>query len=326
MLKLKYLFENYDLAKTLLKNWAHDAHNLDAMLAQFRISSNAVYPFCTSGEVCFLRIAPVEEKLEKNLVGEMAFIEYLIAQGFPALAPLRTNSGELYVKATTEWGSYYATAFSKVKGIQLEDIEITNEIAVTYGKTLGQLHHLSAAYNPQVKKWTHEEVIAWIRTTLIAHGANDGALAELAAVEAALSALPTNQDNYGLAHYDFELDNVFYHADSNACSVIDFDDGIYHWYALDIEQVFDSLGDVLSGDALDSTKKAFMHGYTSACHRVDDTESMRPLMRRFINLFAYARLIRSVAETFADEPAWLLQLRTKLNEKISALENSFLQP
>ena len=60
MLKLKYLFENYDLAKEALKNWEHDADTLDYMLSKFRISSNAIYPFYKNGEVCFLRLAPVE--------------------------------------------------------------------------------------------------------------------------------------------------------------------------------------------------------------------------------------------------------------------------
>lgn len=62
MLKLKYLFENYNLAKEALKNWEHDTDTLDEMLSQFRISSNAIYPFCQGGKVCFLRLAPTEEK------------------------------------------------------------------------------------------------------------------------------------------------------------------------------------------------------------------------------------------------------------------------
>lgn len=49
MLKLRYLFENYDLAKEALENWKHDEDALDEMLPQFRISSNAIYPFCQGG-------------------------------------------------------------------------------------------------------------------------------------------------------------------------------------------------------------------------------------------------------------------------------------
>ena len=43
MLKLEYLFENYELAREALSLWEHDEDNLEEMLGYFRISSNAVY-------------------------------------------------------------------------------------------------------------------------------------------------------------------------------------------------------------------------------------------------------------------------------------------
>ena len=106
MLKLKYLFENYGLAKEALENWEHDEDTLDRMLSQFRISSNAIYPFCQNGEVCFLRLSPLEEKMENNVFGEMEFIRYLLERGYPALKPIGTKTGELCLKLDTEWGQF----------------------------------------------------------------------------------------------------------------------------------------------------------------------------------------------------------------------------
>lgn len=48
MLKYKYLFDNRDPAEMLLKNWAYDPDSLD-LFKQYRISSNAVYPFRAGG-------------------------------------------------------------------------------------------------------------------------------------------------------------------------------------------------------------------------------------------------------------------------------------
>ncbi len=42
MLKLKYLFDNKDLAHMILNNWEYDYDNPD-LLKHYRISSNAVY-------------------------------------------------------------------------------------------------------------------------------------------------------------------------------------------------------------------------------------------------------------------------------------------
>ena len=139
-----------------------------------------------------------------------------------------------------------------------------------------------------------------------------------------LSLLPLQQDNYGLIHYDFELDNVFYNKETKTCAVIDFDDGMYHWYALDIEQVFESLEDELSGKTLQTAKNEFIRGYKEKYRYTQETEILLPLMRRFINLYAYARLIRCVAEKFAHEPEWLVELRKKLDKAILEKETSIV--
>ena len=60
MLKLKYLFENFELAKLALTNWEHDEDTLGEYLKYFRISSNAVYPFSVQGKRHFLRLAPID--------------------------------------------------------------------------------------------------------------------------------------------------------------------------------------------------------------------------------------------------------------------------
>lgn len=75
-------------------------------------------------------------------------------------------------------------------------------------------------------------------------------------------------DNYGLVHYDFEPDNIFYDQDK-----------------------------------------------TEYCYS-EEIETLLSIMHRYIDLFSYARLIRSVEESFTAEPDWLLGLRKKLNKVI----------
>ena len=48
-------------------------------------------------------------------------------------------------------------------------------------------------------------------------------------------------------------------------------------------------------------------------------------MRRFVNLYGYARLIRCVAERFEPEPEWLVNLRKKLEMVISEKEADMLR-
>lgn len=324
MLQLKYLFENFGLAKTALQNWEHDTDTLDEMLAKFRISSNAIYPFYSGGKVCFLRLAPVEEKLERNIAGEMEFIDFLVRQGFPALVPVKTKTGDMFLKINTEWGEYYAAAFSKVGGVSIENTDYSDEIVTEYAKTLGRLHALSAEYSPEHRKWSHIDALDWIKATLREYGADGEIIAALTALRTELDALPVSKENYGLIHYDFEPDNVFYDKDSRKCAVIDFDDGMYHWYAMDVEQVFVSLEGELSGDALEKAKKQFLAGYKTEYTYTEETEASRPLMRRFIDLYSYTRLIRCVAETLPNEPEWMAGLRKKLDTIIADTKRDIL--
>lgn len=324
MLKLKYLFENYDLAKETLKNWSHDDNMLDNMLTKFRISSNAIYPFLQDGKVCFLRLAPIEEKMEKNVLGEIEFISYLLEHSYPALEPIKAVTGEICMRLNTQWGEYYATAFKRVKGVSLEETDKSNEIMYEYGKALGKLHSLSSLFVPKTKKWTHIEVLGWIEEILHEYNAPDYVTSELNAIKNELEELPLCNKNYGLIHYDFELDNVFYDDEAKTCAVIDFDDGMYHWYALDIEQVFDSLAEELNDEMFQAAKTEFVNGYKSEHCYTTEMEASCSLMRRFINLYGYARLIRCVAEKFADEPEWLVNLREKLNKAILEKEASFI--
>ena len=131
MLKLKYLFENFALAKECIRFYEYNEETLDEMLPFFRISSNAIYPF-RAGEnaqkVCFLRISPIEEKSFEDVVTEISLIEWLIEKGFSAMKPVPMKDGEWVKQVTTEWGKYNVSCFEKVPGESLEDVPGTLDI------------------------------------------------------------------------------------------------------------------------------------------------------------------------------------------------------
>lgn len=321
MLKLKYLFENFELAKSALENWEHDEDSIDDYLCRFRISSNAVYPFPQKGKCCFLRLSPVEEKLESNLSGELEFLEYLKNEGYPAMRVIPSKSGETLLRLDTRWGGYYASAFEGVAGICVEDTDYSEEIMFSYGKQLALLHKLSTKFYPVIRKQSYEDVLTWIHGTFDDYNAAEFMYVELENVTKELSLLEKSKDNFGLVHYDFEPDNVFYDNAAQCCNVIDFEDGMYHFYLVDLEQALDSIRE----EAEDKSERAisdFLKGYESERPLESGYEQKLPLMRRFCNLYAYARLIRSVEEKLPEEPDWMSELREKLTQKIRYIENT----
>jgi Ser/Thr protein kinase RdoA (MazF antagonist) len=316
MMKLKHLFNNPDLAQMLLKNWEYDEPSLD-MFQYYRISANAIYPFARNGEVCLLRFCPTSEKTKESLAAELDFISYLRSHHYNALEPVASKTGEELVQQSTPWGDYFAGVFKRVKGEQLSEIPLDDNIVVIFGSALGLLHKLSTEYAPaKSKRWTHVDALNWIETTLGNIPSEGSSLEEVTFLRESFSRLPMNQANYGLVHYDFELDNVFYDHMTESCSVIDFDDAMYHWYVMDIEQALDSLKEAIGEHEFHQKEALFLDGYRSQFDIAEELWGIMPLLRRFANLYGYARIMRSIQEHWENEPEWLVELRAKLDQSL----------
>lgn len=322
MLKLKYLFDNRDLAEMLLGNWDYDKCSLE-MFKYYRISENAIYPFQNEGKIKLLRFVPALEKDKSNILAELEFINYLSSNQYPSLRTVLSNNDEEIITANTPWGKYYATVFDRVSGVQIGDTDFNDSIMYELGKTLGSLHRLSSSFSPINKRWSYEEVLLWINSTLTEYQNQETALEEVHLLQAYFSKLPKSIENYGLVHYDFELDNVFYDEVTHTCNVIDFDDAMYHWYAMDIEQSLDSIKEEVEPSRYEHDKELFLNGYRSEYSVTEEMLSLLPAFRRFANLYNYARVLRSSAEAWDNEPEWLIDLRVKLNNSMKRKSVNF---
>lgn len=324
MLKLKDMIENYELTKQILSNWKYDEDTIDQYLDYYRISSNAIYPFTQNGKLCYLRYAPINEKLLSNIKGEIEFILYLNDSNFSALKPIKALNNEYILTINTKWGKYYATAFYGVDGDAMEDIVLTFDICYEYGKTLGKLHKLSSEFKPVNKKQTYEEILSYIEQRLHIYSKDQAIFENLTLLSNKLHDLNNDNNHYGLVHYDYEVDNVFYDDVNNACNVIDFDDGMYHFYAVDIAKAIDSIFDNIESNNHNEYKDAFINGYKSEFYYDDEIETILPLMRKFINIYSYTRILDCLSETVDDEPEWMEMLKDKLNNKADNLLKQFM--
>ena len=315
MMKLKYLFDNRDLAKMLLDNWEYNQNSLE-MLKYFRISSNAIYPFQNDGKTRLLRFAPVSEKDKNNILAELDFIRYLRSNQFPALRTVLSNNSEELITAKTPWGEYYASVFDRVAGVQIGETDFNECIIFEYGKTLGKLHKLSTMFVPTNRRWSYEDVLLWINSILSEFKNQQPALREVELLQNYFSKIPKTTDTYGLVHYDFELDNVFYDEATGVCNIIDFDDAMYHWYVMDIEQALDSIKEDIEPMRYAGGRECFLDGYKSEYSIADEMLSLQPVFRRFANLYSYTRVLRASAEKWSNEPKWLADLRVKLDNSM----------
>ncbi|MGF7034879.1 Ser/Thr protein kinase RdoA (MazF antagonist) [Paenibacillus mucilaginosus] len=314
MLQLKYLFNNEDLARMLLEYWKYDPDSLE-MFRHYRISSNAIYPFRNEGGTQLLRFAPAEEKRKEQIAAELEFIAYLRENGYEALEPVPSREGGVLIEAATPWGGYFASVFRRVPGVPIHRTNFSDEVIAAHGKALGKLHRLSSRYSPlAAPRWSCFDVLDWVQAVLKAFPSKKAAAGEAARLREYFTGLPVRASNYGLIHYDFEYDNVFFDEASSVCHAIDFDDAMYHWYAMDIEQALHSLRDYIRPESFSQKKKQFIQGYLLEYELPEDWESVLPACRRFADLYGYARVLRASAERWRHEPEWMRQLRTQLSE------------
>jgi len=317
MMKFKHLFDNRDLAHMLLAYWDHDRDKLDVM-NHFRISANAVYPFAGENGVHYLRFAPNSEKCKMHIQAELDFLQYLNKNGYAATKPVPSKSGLLLVEAPTPWGTYYAAAFEAAPGKQITALPYSGELFYGYGQALARLHLLSQEYAPadEYRRPDWRGRMDWIDHTLSQYPANPAALKEAILLRRFFETLPVTTSNYGLVHYDFELDNVFYDPQTRQYTPIDFDDSFYSWFLVDIEQAVDSIQDELDPETAPNAIDHFLAGYRSI---KDIDETLHPywhILRRSASLFAYVRVLRSAHQRWKNEPEWMIGLRAKLDNLI----------
>lgn len=323
MLKLKYLFKNEDLAHMILNNWEYDTEDSN-FLKYYRISSNAVYWCKNQGKAFFLRFAPAEEKSKKNILTELEFLSYLKDSGYAAVEIILSKAGNELEEVNTPWGIYYAVAFKKSSGKSLEEIVLTDDIILGYGKALGKLHKLSSEYKPvNNRRNDWNETMDWMEDVLADFPEETTAKSELSILKDYFSKLPATKENFGLVHYDFELDNVFYDDLTKAYNIIDFDDSMYHWYAMDIEQALASIKEEIPKEQIEFAITQFIKGYRSEYDISDDMLKLLPIFRRYANLYGYIRVLRSAKEKWNNEPEWMVNLRVHLEKLLNSRKCDF---
>ncbi len=323
MLKLKYLFNNKDLAHMILSNWENDNEDAD-LLNSYRISSNAIYLCENKGDTFFLRFAPAEEKSLESILAELHFLKYLRDNGYPAVETIPSKAGNEVEVANTPWGTYYAVAFKRVPGKKVSHMTLTNEHIFGYGKALGKLHKLSSEYTPlNNKRRDWKETMDWMEDVLSNFPEESAAKNELSILKEYFTKLPATKENFGLIHYDFETDNLFYDEITKTYTPIDFDDSMYHWYAMDIGQALDSIKEELPEEQVESSVNEFIKGYGSEYDISDDMLKLLPIFRRYASLYGYVRMLLSVEEKWENEPEWMVNLRNRLENFLESDKSEF---
>jgi len=315
-MKLKYLFNNEDLALMCLKKWTFDQDST-VLFKYFRISSNAIYPFKHNGQLQFLRFSPAEEKSYKALEGEVQLLKHLLKNDVQVPELIPSIDGHLIESIKTPWGQYYAMVFQGIvsdNGYSMEEASIDETVIYSLGSILANIHKNSeklsqdTCYRPSIL-----DQLKWIQSILKEYSDDTTLLDRTHSLIKSLEDFPRGKDVYGLLHYDFELDNLMMDKDSGTIYTIDFDDACYGWYQLDILIAIDNIIEESDFTDYDLVRSTFLEGYQSVRAYVPLSDDHVKELMRFQMLYKYAGILRTTAEKWENEPEWMVGLREKLD-------------
>ncbi len=307
MMKLKHIVDNEQLVNELIKEWLGTEEF--RLSDNFRISSNSIYMFNHIDKDYVIRFAPLEEKELNQIKAEVEFVNYLRDNYLEVPKFISSVNGKQVESIQTEFGEYYVTVYEKIKGISSEDVLVDEKKVRDIGRKLAMLHGLSSKYIPTIRRKSVEEVLNWLITELGIYENQEEVIEEALSIKELFGLLKKNQNNYGLIHFDFELDNLLYDKDEDRISIIDFDDSMYNFYGTDIVQTIDNIKEETDVDF--DVREELLTGYRSLREYNEDSEE---LLRRFGRLLKYVRVKRSISNVPKIIPEWMEHLIMRLTD------------
>ena len=225
---------------------------------------NRILVCSKNGEKKFvLRISATGDRTEKEYLAETEFVHYLAENGAPVADVIPSVNGNLVEKlelygATGDCGeetesvatTVFASLFEYAKGMLLCDNGYRyregaplEEYFYNTGKTLGKIHALSKQFVPTnncrrpdyFDKYNMEYINRLIPDT-------SGEYADLKKAIAMrleeFHALPTDNQSYGLVHFDYSDGNYHIDMTNGNITVFDFDNCMYCWYMFDLANLW----------------------------------------------------------------------------------------
>ena len=304
------------IAEQILTQWNYEQGTIEF----FRSSANFVYRFRKGEDVCFLRFANASERTRETIEAEIDILQWVAEKGMTVTTPLLSRNGNFVETVVTDTGTFHAIVFAGLENSQLDIENLDDSQFSTWGATLGKLHSVLQSYTGSAlfARNTWKDLLEFINAYLPEE--KSAVRSEFEQLALSLETLPVTQDTYGLIHFDFELDNLYWQGQT--IGIGDFDDCSYGWYIMDIAFALRDLFPE-NVDLNNASFLAFVRGYRTQHALQTELVSWLPLFLRLAKLLTYARLVRSLdVPSSAGEPDWLPSVRLNFENWLKNYEAS----
>lgn len=305
------------LAEKILTHWGYD----EGSVYYFRASANFIFVFRKDGQRNFLRFNTASERDLKSIEAEIEILRYLHTKPVRTAQPVKSINDRYIEVFETELETFYAVVFEGLQGEQHEIEDLKQEQFVIWGGALGGLHHvlkeMPGKYRQNRTTW--KDKLTFLDKILPDY--ETVAATELKQIILWAEGLSISKETFGLIHYDFELDNLFWN--HGKVGILDFDDSLNSWYVADIAFALRDLFQE-SIDLSHPCFQEFIKGYTKETELDTTILQDLPWFMRMHKLVTFAILLRTVdIEESEGDPDWLIGLRKKLIGYIEEYRASF---
>lgn len=291
---------------------------------------NFVYAFERPDHGVILRISHSLRRSAALIQGEVDWINDLAAGGVAVAKALLSVRGQL-VEAIDDGagGQFLATAFVKAAGEPPWELW-TPDLFVRYGQLIGSIHALTERYQPttatnQRPAWDddlYEFIDRFLppSQTLVRE--------KFRQVFDQLQALPKDQTNYGLIHYDAHGNNFFVD-EAGGITLFDFDDCVYSWFCNDIAIVlFYIVQDAEDAPAFTREFMThFLRGYQQAYHLEPPWLQAIPAFLKVREILLYAAMYRDYAVNAIDDEwsaRFMRDRQAKIEQDVPFIDFDFM--
>ena len=304
------------LADAIAARWTDGG----ARVEHRRSSANFVF---TVADEYILRFNHENERDLDYIEAELDYIDYLAAQGHPVAPPMPSRTGSRVERVENALGVFHAVLFSVMRGRHRPIVDLDETDFARWGRVLGELHAASLDLDIERPSWA--EHLADMRGLIPME--ESGAHSELDCVARELEGLDGGPDEFGLIHFDFEMDNLLWD-DNGRLGIIDFDDCAYYPFAADIALALRDLSDdaIAHIDLTDERLQTFVAGYRQVKSLSDEALRQLPLFMRLGNLMVFARQIWALGDgPEREEPQWTTELRHTLAAELARSRHDFAE-
>ncbi|ETT36047.1 aminoglycoside phosphotransferase [Paenibacillus sp. FSL R5-192] len=270
---------------------------------------NVVYTCEQEGrESLILRVSFLPDRKREDYIAELEYVRYLFEHGASVSNVVSSKKGHLLEEITYNEHTFFICMFVKAKGkllvenhYQYREGVPLSEYYYNSGKVLGRMHQLSKGYTPVHRR--HHLIDNYSGEYIDNLVPESFPLLKEKMVELlnTLQGLDTNQETFGMIHFDYNDGNYSIDFDTGQITVYDFDNSCFGWYMYDLADLWTHGVGWIQIEPNADKRKQFMDDYfqTALAGYTSETKIEDSMLEK-LPLFIQVTLLENILGQFEE--------------------------